>query len=495
MGKRVLVFLAVLLLFLVLVGATDEDSLLNDADAVVDSGVNFDIPAEATDWPDGREKHFCGCPFDEDTYCSEQPITYLIKVQNWGSDLPEPIKDIVVVDDLPAEVDYIPGTTEMASQFDENGAPISWTTIPDSPGGVFPLSGEGYKVADTLAECDQATWICTDTRALRFKVMPKTELRKDTIIENTAIIKDTQGVYYTNYNVPLSLAGGNCLPSSECEQDATLVKWCGGSCLGCTDDDTIAGTDEDSLLNDADAVVDSGVNFDIPPEATDWIEAREKEGCTCRSEWADHDTWCDERPMYYLIKVQNWGNETAHEVMVIDDLEAYVTYSPSTTEMATQFDENGDGIDWAAIPDGPNGEFPLGGAGYKVADTLVPCNIETLTCADTRLIRFKVVPKSGLAVYTVIPNQATIKEATVGYLTNSGTPLKLKNSWNSSDCRYPAECPEPSKSECGGGGPDVDSMSDADVAVADTEVPTDADTVAIPTKGPSDDGCGCSVVW
>ncbi len=250
----------------------------------------------------------------------------------------------------------------------------------------------------------------------------------------------------------------------------------------------IGAGDEDSLPSDADAVIDSGVNFDIPEEATKWREGREKESCTCRTEQAAYDTWCDERPMYYLIKVQNWGDDTAHDVVVIDDLDPRVDYIPDTTEMATQFDEKGDGTDWTSLPDGANGEIPLAGEGYKVADMMTPCDIGTLTCADTRLLRFKVMPKK-LPLNEIIPNQSTIKEATGEYLTNGG-PLKLKGTWNSSDCQEHATCPEPPKSECGGGGEsDVDTMPDVDESVVD-KAETEADFIM-----PKDDGCGCSVVW
>ncbi len=235
-------------------------------------GPSFDIPREATDWPNGREKHFCGYDFDEDVVCPDQPFSYLIMVQNWGVD---PATDVVVIDDLPPEVDYVQGTTMMASQFDEEGDPL-WTPIPDNPDGTCPLSGEGYKVAETMAECDQATWTCTDTRVISFKVQPKQGLQKYTVIENTATIKDgkLQWEYYTNQNWPLSLIMGDCPPFVHWVDSAPFSKWCLGECLGCTDDDTIAGADEDVF------VPDEPLNDEEAEPDTDIVKLKD-DGCSC----------------------------------------------------------------------------------------------------------------------------------------------------------------------------------------------------------------------
>ncbi len=195
--------------------------------------------------------------------------------------------------------------------------------------------------------------------------------------------------------------------------------------------------------------------FDIPPEATPWPYGREKHFCSCRKNEDYMDSFCDNRPMYYLIKVQNWGTNDAHNVTVIDDLPTqYLTYVPGTTEMASEFDEQGNGTCWVPIPDkagsdsDPNSKFPLSSPGYKVADKMEVCNPNTLYCKDTRLIRFKVVPKPNLPKNTIIPNHALIKEegSSEAYYTNTNLDLSLRLG----TCIQPALCPEPDLVNCGG---------------------------------------------
>ncbi len=194
--------------------------------------------------------------------------------------------------------------------------------------------------------------------------------------------------------------------------------------------------------------------FDIPPEATSWPYGREKHFCSCRKNEDPADSFCANRPMYYLIKVQNWGTNDAMNVVVIDDLPSQVTYVPGTTEMASEFDEQGNGTCWVPIPDkagndnDPNSKFPLSGEGYKVADKMEVCNQNTLYCKDTRLIRFKVVPKPDLPKNTIIPNHALIKEqgSSDAYYTNTNFDLSLRLG----TCVEAALCPEPGLEDCGG---------------------------------------------
>jgi len=202
--------------------------------------------------------------------------------------------------------------------------------------------------------------------------------------------------------------------------------------------------------------------FDIPEEATPWPHGREKHFCSCRKNEDYEDSFCAERPMYYLIKVQNWGTNDAMNVVVIDDLPTqYVTYVPGTTKMTSKFDENGNGICWQDIPDkagndaDPNSKFPLSGEGYKVADKMEVCNQTTLYCKDTRLIRFKVVPKPNLPKHTGIPNHALIKEqgSSEAYYTNTNFDLNLRFG----TCIEAAVCPEPDLLNCYAG---VDNPDD-----------------------------------
>ncbi len=245
--------------------------------------------------------------------------------------------------------------------------------------------------------------------------------------------------------------------------------------------------------------VEGEANFDIPEEATTWPDGREKHFCSCQDTDSYDWTVCQDRPYYYLIKVQNWGPRVVHNVVVVDDLSDYMNYIPGTTEMATQFDENGNGLDWMTIPDGPEDTIPLSGEGYQVADSMAPCDQNTKVCVDTRLVRFKVLLKAGLPKPggAFIPNLALIKssENPEGYKTNGGIPLKVGLSIS---CPSFEECPEPPKSECGGGDtPDDDALSDDDIITTDHSVTdtatNDADTT--PPKKPADNGCGCSLVF
>lgn len=237
-------------------------------------------------------------------------------------------------------------------------------------------------------------------------------------------------------------------------------------------------------------------NFDIPGDATDWPEGREKTLCSCVKDPEDHNGVCQDRPYYYLIKVQNWGDDTAHDVMVIDNPEAcgMIFYVPGSTEMATQFDQDGNGTDWTPIPDGPDGECPLKGDGFKVADTMAPCDINTMTCPDTRLIRFKVQPNNA-PKNCVIDNIAYIKEAAseIQYATN--TNFKLTSGFR--ECKPIEECPEPPKSECGGPEEepvtDSDTITNVDEDIVITDEPATDDTT-VPDTDTKKDGGGCALV-
>gem|GEM_PF-4865077 len=203
----------------------------------------------------------------------------------------------------------------------------------------------------------------------------------------------------------------------------------------------LAAADEDSLINDEDTVVGSGVNFDIPPEATRWPDGREKHYCATTT---GYDEVCfSESTYYYLIKIQNWGDETAHEVRLVDIPDyGCGEYELGSAEMATQFDEKGTGIDWQPIPD----TIYNVGDGYLVADTMAPCDRIAKTCVDTRLVRFKVVIPSGCPKSSWSnENSAVIKHAadSEGYVVNDGFGLNLRPGLCASEN-------EPSKFACDG---------------------------------------------
>ena len=214
--------------------------------SVDNKGSNFDIPEEASDptkskwnFPNNREKHFCGCPSTDegkvaDYYCEEttgfREFYYMIKIQNWGD---EDAENVVVSDELDGNLEYVPGSTEYATHLVKGASAADdtyddWEVIQDKAGGVFPLSGDGYKIAAKMANCDQDAWACSDTIMVRYKVKPKTGTSKNYVFENIAVISDdkSEEPYKSNRSYPLKLAPTTCVPDTQCKTATKLM--CGG---------------------------------------------------------------------------------------------------------------------------------------------------------------------------------------------------------------------------------------------------------------------------
>jgi len=192
--------------------------------------------------------------------------------------------------------------------------------------------------------------------------------------------------------------------------------------------------------------------FDIPPNP-DTPDGREKNYCSCAS---DADAVCEDRPFYFTIKVENWGENIAHDVTVQDALPPLVEYISGTTEMLVK--KEGVTGSWEKIED-TGGSFPLSSP-TKIADSMYYCNKVTSECEDSILIRFKVKPIETIQKHQVIENTAVITDNSgIAYYSNSSVPLRLRLG----DCPVVTECPEPPKEECGGlGGDDPDCESDKD---------------------------------
>jgi len=211
-----------------------------------EDGANFDIPIEASDtskskwnFPLNREKHFCACPSNDegkiaDYYCEKQTgfreFYYMIKIQNWGNDDAE---DVVVLDDLDEFLDYIPGTTEFATHLVpgdtlQEDKYDDWVVIADKDGGVFPLSGDGYKISSKMRSCDQDNWTCADTIMVRYKVKPKSSTSRSYVFENIASINDKKGEepYKSNRSYPLKLSPTTCIVDTQCP--SPTKEMCGG---------------------------------------------------------------------------------------------------------------------------------------------------------------------------------------------------------------------------------------------------------------------------
>lgn len=184
--------------------------------------VSVDTKLPAFDIPNEREKEYCSCSTDEDAVCSDRPFYYTIKVQNHGQNV---ARDVKLEDVLPTQVDYVPGTTEIARKFNDAGLGTDWEPVPDVNGG-FPYA-TAQLVADKLEHCDNG--ICgEDTTAwIRFVVRPKANLSKNEVLKNSAdIISEGGVVYHSNSSIPLRLKLGKCPAVTECELPSKMQ--CGG---------------------------------------------------------------------------------------------------------------------------------------------------------------------------------------------------------------------------------------------------------------------------
>lgn len=220
------------------VGANQDQIFTNFLIVSVDTRPpQFDIP-ENKFTPNGREKDYCSCAKDPDTFCSDRPFYYTIKVQNWGEDSATGVK---VQDTLPSQVEYVPGTTEIATRINDQGLGIDWETVPDID-GQFPFAHERL-VADVLEHCRQGDFVCDQSAWIRFVVKPKSDLAKNEVLKNMAQITSNEtggAAFNTNGNIPLRLKIGNCPPITECELPSKME--CGGVRI---DDPNFCNSDSD----------------------------------------------------------------------------------------------------------------------------------------------------------------------------------------------------------------------------------------------------------
>ncbi|MBR4532021.1 DUF11 domain-containing protein [bacterium] len=197
------------------IGANQDQVYTNLLVVSVDTKApKFDIPANPKT-PNGREKDYCSCSTDEDAVCSDRPFYYTIKIQNWGENQ---AGNVMLQDTLPAQVEYVAGTTEIATKFDENGNGTDWTAVPDVNGG-FPYTNP-QMINDVMTQhCDKLNEpdYCSQGAWVRFVVRPKANLSKNEVIRNTAVITGDSMPYNSNSNIPLRLKLGKCPLITECE--------------------------------------------------------------------------------------------------------------------------------------------------------------------------------------------------------------------------------------------------------------------------------------
>ena len=195
-----------------------------------------------------------------------------------------------------------------------------------------------------------------------------------------------------------------------------------------------------------------GSSFDIPDED-------EKYSCSCPASDAGINEYyyCPyvntSKEFYYLVKVQNWGEDETGKVTISDDLDPQLEYVAGTTEMATNCRASSSGDqtkkgdvcdDWVEIPDKDGGKFPLSGSGVKISDKMRTCSKNS--CPDKILVRYKVRPKKGIAKNYVFSNIAVLADANseTPYKTNLSYPLKLRPT------ACVTECTSPTQEMCGG---------------------------------------------
>ena len=184
--------------------------------------VSVDTKLPDFDIPDEREKDYCSCADDADTFCEDRPFYYTIKIQNHGQNV---ARDVQLQDSLPSQVEYVPGTTEIATKFNDAGLGTDWTAVPDVAGG-FPYSNPQL-ISDAMEHCNGGVCGENTTAWVRFVVRPKSGLSKNEVIRNSAVISSEGGAkYYSNSNIPLRLKIGKCKPVTECELPPKME--CGG---------------------------------------------------------------------------------------------------------------------------------------------------------------------------------------------------------------------------------------------------------------------------
>jgi hypothetical protein len=234
------------------------------------------------DIPDKDELVNCLCyPEEREVYCGGEPQYIQIRLENWGTGKTDSVYVQVEYDSW--VFDYVANTTEIATEFDQNGNGTNWQKILDGPEGKLPLL-EPNLIANTLYSFqtdpeDALSYL------IRFRLLPKTGLQINSVGEIRAAISDDQGPYYVNKNFPMRLYPGKCEKTCTLEE---LKKLCGGPSPDDPDifnpnpdDDAIAGSDDeltDELSDETpDAAVDQTPEDD--PEATHPMKDQEP-GCS-----------------------------------------------------------------------------------------------------------------------------------------------------------------------------------------------------------------------
>lgn len=241
--------------FALKIGANQDQVYTNMLILSVDTKApKFDIPPNP-ETPDGREKSYCSCSTGSDSVCFDRPFYFLIKIQNWGENLAD---KVTLQDTLPPTVDYVEGTTEIATEF-KDGLGTNWKPVPDID-GKFPFTNT-QEIQTVMGYCDKTAQTCEDTVMVRFVVKPKADLQKHEKIINSAVISDVTTIpYYSNSNIPLRLINGECPTVDVCYLPPKME--CGGVAGGCRSDNEC---DDGEKCKDGECVAD--VEKDLTKDA------------------------------------------------------------------------------------------------------------------------------------------------------------------------------------------------------------------------------------
>ncbi len=206
---------------------------------------------------------------------------------------------------------------------------------------------------------------------------------------------------------------------------------------GDTDLDLKVSANQDVILTNLLVLsVDTrAADFDIPEE-------RELNICSCSE---DPFKVCMERAFYYTIKIQNWGEKTAKNILVKKELLSQEKYISGSTEI--KYRTNGKITEWKKIEE-TDKEFPLE-EGYLLPFEMKPCTESAKTTCDTAVIRFKVDRPDGVSAWDkgeFITAAASIEEDSAIYRTNTNVPLKITMDPN---CPELSICRNPDMEICG----------------------------------------------
>jgi len=192
------------------------------------------------------------------------------------------------------------------------------------------------------------------------------------------------------------------------------------------------------------------VSVDTQPAVFDIPDEDEKLVCSCSGK---EKQACSDRGFYYLIKVQNWGKDTAKGVKVHDKLakNPLYKYVPGSTEVSYRI-AGGTKISngWEKVAD-TNGLSAIEyDNGLLLDGEMEPCDDATKATCDTAYVRFKVVQPDGIPEWSkenIIENIATIADFTgKAYSTNSKAGLSL---FIDTACQPTANCADAELNKCG----------------------------------------------